>query len=144
MKTKWVDVKDFKDEVKRFDIVTNGVRSIEDCKLVKFVVLYIGVYHIFVREYEEGRELMFSILGPGWQKLTKVERWRGRVGEEYYFTDEVGDQITSTEYNESSEDAHWINYNYWQTEEQEREAARRQLTVRKQYQGELIDETNSN
>ena len=93
---------------------------------------------------EEERQLLFDKMkeqGLQWnaeEKRVENIRWRAKKGECYYFTDSIDASVMSNhEADDKIDYLLWNAYNYFRTEEQAKEAARRVKEVLRKFHEEI-------
>lgn len=91
---------------------------------------------------EEKRQLFDKMKEKGWQwnaekKCVELLRWRAEEGEEYYTLDSVTEGIQLIERGDSCDNELWNTLNYFRTEEQCKEAAKRVKETLKKYHEEI-------
>lgn len=93
---------------------------------------------------EEEKQLLFDKMkeqGLRWnaeEKRVEKIRWRANEGDSYYFTDITDASVLSNhEADDKIDYILWRSYNYFRTEEQAREAARRIKETLRKYHEEI-------
>lgn len=91
---------------------------------------------------EEKRQLFDKMKEKGWQwnaekKCLELLRWRAKEGEEYYTIDSVTEGIQLIKRGDSCDNELWNTLNYFRTEEQCKEAARRVKEALRKYHEEI-------
>lgn len=91
---------------------------------------------------EEKRQLFDKMKEKGWQwnaekKCVELNRWKAKEGEPVYFVNLHQDESIVSNGVTVSEEYMWEIYNYFRTEEQSKEAARRVREVLRQYHDEI-------
>ena len=152
-----------KEEFKRGDVIVSkmneillvDVHSFENCRLRSFVhirqdgMLSDSSYSLWNENHtwryatEEEKQLLFDKMkeqGLKWnteeKKVEKI-RWRADVGVKYYFVDSLLDVLHIKECRSSLCNKHYSASNYFHTEEQAEEAAKRVKEVLFNYHEEI-------
>ena len=91
---------------------------------------------------EEKRQLFDKMKEKGWQwnaekKCVELNRWKAKEGEPVYFVNLHQDESIVSNGVTVSEEYMWKIYNYFRTEEQSKEAARRIREALRQYHEEI-------
>ena len=88
--------------------------------------------NLFRHATDEEKQLLFDKMkeqGLRWnaeEKRVEKNRWRAKKGDSYYFTDSTDASVLSNHENDDKIDyILWRSYNYFRTEEQAKEAAKR-------------------
>ena len=91
---------------------------------------------------EEKRQLFDKMKEKGWQwnaekKYVELIRWKAKEGETVYFLNLHQDESIASKGTVASVDYLWETYNYFRTQEQTNEAARRVKETLRQYHEEI-------
>ena len=96
-----------------------------------------------VHATEEEKQLLFYTLkdnGYQWnaeEKRVEKIRWRAKYGEKYFVVRMDGGIYSSEENNDEYDDSYYNAFNYFRTEEQDKEAARRVKETLRKYHEEI-------
>lgn len=152
-----------KEEFKRGDVIVSkaneillvDVHSFENCMLRSFVhkkedgMLFDSSYSLWNENHtwryatDEEKQLLFDKMkeqGLKWnaeEKRVEKVRWRAEIGETYFFIDTELQVCELFDNNETCDNAFYNALNYFHTEEQTKEAAKRVKEVLRKYHEEI-------